>query len=113
MKELTLLQSLDHHVQASIFFAMVGNKSVRTHLALKDLLPPAGYAGPATPSPPLGAFGLLLDESTPEVVGRILGRSHPAAEGRWRHLAGDVAACEAIKTSVVLQHIAPLPESVR
>ena len=61
------------------------------------------------PSPPLGAFGLLLDESTPEVVGRILG-SGAAAEARWHHLAGDAAACEAIKTSVVLQHIVPLPE---
>ena len=46
---------------------------VRTHLALQDLLPPAGYTEPIVPSPPLGAFALLLDESTPEVIGRVLG----------------------------------------
>ena len=48
--------------------------------------------------------GLLLDEITPELVGRVLG-SGPSAEARWEHLAGDAAACEAIKTSVMQHHM--------
>ena len=83
---------------------------VRTREALHGLIPPSDYTEPAAPSPPLGAFGLLLDESTPGVIGRVLGSGTPIAAARWHHLAGDAAACEAIKTSVVLHHIAPLPE---
>ena len=82
-------------------------RRVRTPFALHELLPPADYSEPAVPSPPLGAFGLLHDEITPEVVGRILGRG-AAADSRWHHLAGDAAACEAIKASVLLQHLVPL-----
>ena len=60
------------------------------------------------PSPPAdSALGLLLGAlpggSLSGAVGRILGGV--AAEERWQHLAGDAAACEAIKTSVALHHI--------
>jgi hypothetical protein len=85
----------------------------RAPFLLHDLLPPAhdAEAHPLSDAlpPRLGAFGHLLDEVTPEVVGRTLGTG-PAAEARWQHLAGDAAACEAIKTSVMLHHIVPLPE---
>lgn len=77
---------------------------VRAPIPLHGLLPPADFAEPGTPSPPPGAFGLLLDEITPELVGRVLG-SGPSAEARWEHLAGDAAACEAIKTSVMQHHM--------
>ena len=85
------------------------SRSLRMPFSIRDLLPPADYAEPDDPSRPIGAFGLLLAEITPAVVGRILG-SGAAAEARWLHLTGDVAACEAITTSVMLHHIVPLPE---
>lgn len=77
--------------------------------SLHGLLPPEDYAAPICPAPALGAFGLLNDENTPEVVGRVLGRG-VAAKARWQHLASDTAACEAIKTSVMMHHIFPLDE---
>ena len=82
----------------------------RTPFALHGLLPPADYTEPETLSPRRGAFGLLHDdESTSAVVGRVLG-SGAEAEARWKHLAGDAAACEAIRGSVVLNHVCPHPD---
>lgn len=83
---------------------------VRTPFALIGLVPPPEYTEPDALPPLLGAFGLVApDEVTPKLVGRALGRG-AAAEARWHHLAGDAAACEAIKKSVFLQHIVVLPE---
>ena len=91
-----------------------GPPPTRTPFALHGLLPPADYTEPETLSPRRGAFGLLHDdESTSAVVGRVLG-SGAEAEARWKHLAGDAAACEAIRGSVVLNHVCPhIPTSPR
>ena len=75
---------------------------------LEGLVPPADFSEAGAPSPPAdSALGLLLGAlpggSLSKAVGRILGGV--AAEERWQHLAGDAAACEAIKTSVALHHI--------
>ena len=84
--------------------------SVRTREALHCLIPPHDYMEPADQTPRLGAFGLLLDENTPEVIGRILGSGTAASNARWHHLAGDAAACEAVKASVMVHHVSTLPE---
>ena len=82
---------------------------VRTALSLQGLVPPADYTDPVGLSPPRGAFVLLAEEDTLGVVGRVLG-SGAEAVARWKHLASDAAAAEAVKGSVMLNHIAPLPE---
>jgi len=44
---------------------------------------------------------------TSEVVGTVLGSRDLDAGMRWEHLADDEAACQAIKTSVLIHHILP------
>ena len=77
---------------------------------LEGRVPPADFSEAGAPSPPAdSALGLLLGAlpggSLSGAVGRILGGSGGVAAERWQHLAGDAAACEAIKTSVALHHI--------
>eukprot|EP00966_Prymnesium_polylepis_P272360 6292145-Prymnesium_polylepis.1 len=59
------------------------------------------------PLTPRGAFGQSAMARTSEVVGTVLGSRDLDAGMRWEHLADDEAACQAIKTSVLIHHILP------
>ena len=84
----------------------------RDESLLEGLVPPVDFSEADAPSPPTGsALGLLCAALRrgylSGAVGHVLGADNAAVVERWAHLAGDEAACEAIKSSVLFHHILP------
>eukprot|EP00966_Prymnesium_polylepis_P307078 7096371-Prymnesium_polylepis.1 len=75
-----------------------------TESLLEALLPPVDFSEADAPSPSSdSALGLLCSAlrrgSLSGAVGQLLGADDAVVTERWSHLAGDAAACEAIKSS--------------